>query len=267
MMSDSDWEDLRSFHSKPKAEVSPEKALEKKLRGELNKVVNNCGRSQLESIAGVLCELIDAGIGDVAEKVFFDLATCSRMNTCSFATLFCDLLGTDRYDCEQEEVLTEFLTASLRSLISEGGRWMSAFENVKYVSEEEDYDRFCDVNKVNDNRLNMTRFVAHVFKNFFEREDERFLWFGELATCYWTIFCEFKDALRKADNEDVAMVYCANVVELMRPIKEAVEELDDEHNFWNGAVEDQEQIIASGDEVYASLSRQIVFALQGTFCA
>ena len=25
MMSDSDWEDLRAFHSKPKAEISPEK--------------------------------------------------------------------------------------------------------------------------------------------------------------------------------------------------------------------------------------------------
>ena len=143
---------------------------------------------------------------------------------------------------------------------------MKMFGKVEYVSEEEDYDRFCDVNKINDNRLNMTRFVAQVFKNSFEREDERFFWFGELATCYWNIFCDFKDALRKVGNDDVAMVYCSNIVELMDPIKGLVDELDDEHNFWSSAVEDQEQIIASGDEVYASLSRQIIFALQGTFC-
>lgn len=265
MMSDSDWEDLRAFHSKPKAELSPEKMLEKRLRGELNKVVNNCGRTQLESIAGVLCELIDSNMEDVAEKVFYDLATCSKMNTTSFALLFCDLMDSDRYHCEQEDELCEFLTETLRNVIGEDGRWMKMFENVEYVSEEEDYDKFCDVNKVNDSRLNMTRFVAEVFKNFFERENKRFFWFGQLATCYWNIFCGFKEALQKGGNEDVAMVYCSNITEFMNPIKELVDELDDEHNFWSSAVEDQEQIMATGDGVYPSLSRQITFALQGTF--
>ena len=265
MMSDSDWEDLRSFHSKPKAEISPEKALEKKLRGELNKVVRNCGRSQLGSIAGVICELIDAKIGDVAEKVFFDLATCSKMNTNSFALLLCDLIDTDNYECEQEDELVEFLTDMLRNAISEEGRWMKSSDKVDYISEEEDYDGFCDVNKVNDNRLNTTRFISQVFKTFFEREDKHFFWFGQLATCYWSILCGFKDALQKEGNEDVAMVYCSNIVELLDPIKELVDELDEEHNFWSNAVEDQEQIIVSGEHAYPSLSRQIVFALQGTF--
>ncbi len=265
MMSDSDWEDLRAFHSKPKAEISPEKALEKKLRGELNKVVNHCGRSQLESIASVLCELIDSNIGGVAEKVFFDLATCSSMNTKSFAGLFCDLMDNGRYECEQEDELTEFLTDTLKTLVSEEGRWMKTFDKVEYISEEQDYDGFCDVNKVNDSRLNMTRFVAEVFKNFFEREDDRFFWFGQLSSCYWHIFCGFKDALRKDQNDDVAMVYCSNIVELMNPIKELIDDLDDDHGLWCSAVEDQDQVIASGTSVYPSLSRQVIFALQGTF--
>lgn len=264
-MSDSDWEDLRSFHSKPKAEISPEKALEKKLRGELNRVVDSCGKSQLESIAGVLCELIDAKLGDVAEKVFFDLATCSKMNTGPFASLFCDLLNSDAYECETSDEMFEFLEGFLRRLVSSDGVWMNEFVRVEYVSEDVDYDRFCDLNKENDRRLNMTRFIAKVFRNLFEREDERFFWFEQLAACYWNIFCGFKDALRVEGNEDVAMVYCSNVIELLQPIGEYVAELDDKHNFWGSAMEDQEQIIVSGVSAYPSLSRQIIFALQGAF--
>lgn len=264
VMSDSDWEDLRAFHSKAKAEITPEKALEKKWRGELNRVVTNCSSSQLESIACVLVEMVEAGIGSVAEKVFFDLATCSKMNTVSFAQLFGDLVETDRYSCCGDTVL-QFMESMLTSLVSSDGVWMNEFIQVEYVSEDVDYDRFCDLNKENDRRLNMTRFVSGVFKNLLDREDKRFILFEQLAACYWNIFCGFKDALREERNEDVAMIYCSNVIELLQPISEHADELDNESNFWSSAMEDQEQIIVSGNSAYPSLSRQIVFALQGAF--
>ena len=142
-------------------------------------------------------------------------------------------------ECEQEDELTEFLTDTLKTLVSEEGRWMKTFDKVEYISEEQDYDGFCDVNKVNDSRLNMTRFVSQVFKNFFEREDDRFFWFSQLSSCYWHLSCGFKEALLKDQNDDVAMVYCSNIVELMNPIKELIDDLDDENGLWCSAVEDQ----------------------------
>ena len=260
-MNDSDWEDLRTFHTKPKAEISPEKALEKQLRGELNKVATNCSRSQLESISTVMCEMLDADLGSVLVKVFFDLATCSKMNTTTFAQLFVDIVTKGTRD----DALAEFLTESLRMLVADDGAWMSKFNVVEYVSEDVDYDKFCDLNRVNDSRLNMTRFIAKTFQLLFEEEDDRFEWFDQLGSCYWQMFCGFKDALRKAENEDVAMLYCANIIEFLQPIREYVEDHDDGRSFWAHAIEDQEQIIVSGVTAYPSLSRQIVFALQGAF--
>lgn len=259
-MSDEDWEDLRTFHTKPKAEISPEKALEKKLRGVLNRVVSASSKEQLESIENVFCELLDAKLSDIAEKVFYDLATCSKMNTSSFAMLFADLTKH-----VNDEDVYEFLESSLERFISDDGIWMSKFNNVEYISEDEDYDSFCDVNKTNDVRLNTTMFVAKVFELFFEREDERFMWIERLANCYWKMFCGFKEELRKVNNEDVSMIYCSNIIALMKPINEYIVELDETHEFWNNVIEDQEQIIISGDKVYPSLTRQIIFALQNAF--
>lgn len=258
-MDDSDWECIRTFHTKPKAEISPEKALEKKLRGELNKVASSCSKTQLESISGVMSEMIDAKLGDIVERVFFDLAACSKMNTSSFASLFCDLVSQD------DEDVFELLSSALERFVSDDGKWMRMFDVVEYVSEDEDYDKFCDVNKVNDLRLNTTRFVAKVFQCLFEREDDRFFWLERLAGCYWKMFCGFKEELRKDDNEDVAMIYCSNIIELMQPINDHIVDLDSDSGFWGNVIEDQEQIIASGERAYPSLTRQIVFALQGAF--
>lgn len=257
-MSDSDWEDLRAFHSKPKAELTPEKALERKLRGELNKVVGHCGRQQLDEIAWVFGELVDAGLSDVAERVFYELATCSKMNVSTFASLFVELVS-------HSDEMYDFISDSFRRFVSADGKWMKAFDGVEYVDEEKDYDRFCDVNRVNDLRLNMSRFVSKTFQLLFEKDDDRFFWVEQIGSCYWKMFCGFKEELRKDDNEDVAMIFCSNIVEFMNPLGEYIAEIDDEDSLWSHVIEDHEQVIVSGQDAYPSLTKRVTFAIQGAF--
>jgi hypothetical protein len=74
----------------------------------------------------------------------------------------------------------------------------------------------------------------------------------------------FIQALEKDDNEDVAMIYCANIIEFMNPIIDYIEDLDSSYEHWDNVNEQINQIINDGQETYPSLTRQIVFALQGS---
>lgn len=253
-MSDEDWEDLRSFHAKPKADLSADKLLEKRLRGELNKIVSNCSRSQLNAISEVFKELHDNGLTSNAESIFFDLATCSKINTGLFAQLFCDLV-------ENDDDMYELLSSSLKSFVVDVNCWEKKYGAVEYISEDENYDRFCDVNRINDLRLNTSRFIGKVFQLLFEKEDMRFNWFDELIEYYNSMRDGFQNELLKSDNDDVAMIYCANIIEFFKPVHEYIYEYNNNCDI----VADHKNIIASGSSRYPSLSRQIVFTIQGAF--
>jgi hypothetical protein len=261
-MNDDEWEDLRSFHANPKTELSPEKAMEKRLRGELNRVVVGCSRSQIKSIADIIHEMCAQDMGNIAAKVFFNIATCSKINTGLFAELFCELVDNDDYDDE----MFMFMSERLKFFISDGEKWgwMEKYGKIEYINEDEDYDRFCDVNKVNDKRLNVSRFVGKLFQNMFEKEDDRFFMMTQLSRCYKQMYDGFIQALEKDDNEDVSMIYCANIIEFMNPIIDYVEDLDSSYEDWDNVNEQINKIIDEGQDVYPSLSRQIVFALQGS---
>ena len=263
-MSDDDWEDLRTFQAKPKAELTPEKIMEKKLRGELNRVVSGCSRSQIMSIVEVMNEMIEADMNSVVENVFFEIATCSKINTGLFAELFCELVDAD-------EDISEFLNEALGRFIQSGVEdkhnkwgWMNKYGEVEYINEDQDYDRFCDVNKVNDKRLNVSRFIGRLFQMMFEKEDSRFMWLEQLAGCYLQMYNGFISVLEKENCEDVAMIYCANIIEFMDPIIDYIEDLDSSYELWHNVNEVMNEIIDDGQETYPSLSRQIIFALQAS---
>lgn len=266
-MSDDDWEDLRSFHSKPKAELSPDKIMEKRFRGELNRVVSGCNRSQIISISETINEMIEEDMGNIVERVFFDIATCSKINTNLFAELFVELVN---YDDEVYELLSSGLLRFIQygEYSNKEGEanwgWMSKFGDVEYINEDEDYDRFCDINKVNDKRLNVSRFIGKLFQTMFETEDSRFMWLDELSRCYIQMYNGFINVLEKENCEDVAMIYCVNIIEFIDPIMEYIDDLDSSYEIWNNVNEDMNEIIDNGKETYPSLSRQIVFALQGS---
>jgi hypothetical protein len=172
------------------------------------------------------------------------------------------LVDNDDYDDE----MFMFMSERLKFFISDGEKWgwMEKYGKIEYINEDEDYDRFCDVNKDNDKRLNVSRFVGKLFQNMFEKEDDRFFMMTQLSRCYKQMYDGFIQALEKDDNEDVSMIYCANIIEFMNPIIDYVEDLDSSYEDWDNVNEQINKITDEGQDVYPSLSRQIVFALQGS---
>lgn len=255
-MSDEDWEDLRSFHSKPKAALSPEKVVEKKYRGELNKVVSGFSEEQMIQIVSLFNEYKELKNDDSPESLFFDTATCSKMNTDLFSELLCDMIQHDN------NIDDNFIDA-IPKLIE---RWLHSFNDITCINEDEDYDKFCDFNRINEKRLNTSRFLGNFFKKVFQSNNmENYHLFKIINEALNTIFDKFDDELMIKDNEDVAFACCNNLFSFFIPILDIVSV--DPDNFSDlSVIEDVKSkimdIVNYENEEYKSLTRKIIFTIQ-----
>ena len=152
-MSDEDWEDLRTFHTKPKVNVSPEKVLEKKYRGEMNKIVSGFDEEQVQRLISLFKEYKELKDDNSAEKLFFE--TAYLVDSKLFAELLHDLIQED------EDINDNFSLAILDFI---DNNWLNTFDDITCIDEDDDYDKFCDSNRVNEKRLNTSSFLGHFTK-------------------------------------------------------------------------------------------------------
>lgn len=271
-MNDDDWEDLRTFQSKPKAEISEDKMIEKNYRGVLNRIVAGCDNSQVEDVYNMFKKM-HSQTSIAPDAIFFDIATFSKMNADIFAELFYKLVVFEskynqRNEDDDEDEDYDNAKESVESILRDGLRrfmkekWQKSFDVVEYIQEDEDYDRFCDVNKVNDIRLNTSRFLGKLFQIMFEKENESFCWVDEICDIWDDIVGKFRDNLKMTGNDDVAFIYCANMLAFIVPISVEFNNTDDSTVWIGEAIDDFARILENDRSVYPSLSRQIVFAIQ-----
>ena len=81
----------------------------------------------------------------------FNMATSNKFNSGVYAKLTCELQS--KY---------EFMRSIIHNNI---GEFMKMFENMEFVSSVENYDRFCEVNIINDKRRAMSLFLVNLYKN------------------------------------------------------------------------------------------------------
>jgi len=113
-------------------------------------LANNCETDN----SGVDTEVIAEDVIDNMNKIgfaIFTMATSNKFNSSVYAKLTCELQS--RYD---------FMVPIINNHI---GEFMKMFENMEFVSSTEDYDKFCEMNVVNDKRRAMSLFLVNLFKN------------------------------------------------------------------------------------------------------
>jgi len=79
------------------------------------------------------------------------MATSNKFNSGVYAKLTCELQS--KY---------EFMRSIIHNNIDE---FMKIFENMEFVSPDENYDRFCEINIINDKRRAMSLFLVNLYKN------------------------------------------------------------------------------------------------------
>lgn len=167
-ISASDWEAIRNFK---KTEIAKKVGVEKdidNIRLLINKLTDKTYDKIIEKLFDTIDEIknkchIDDGTIDTDNNddiinhinkigyAIFNMATSNKFNSGVYAKLTCELQS--KY---------EFMRSIIHNNI---GEFMKMFENMEFVSSVENYDRFCEVNIINDKRRAMSLFLVNLYKN------------------------------------------------------------------------------------------------------
>lgn len=170
-----DWESVRNFK---KTEIIKKEGIQKdidNIRLLINKLTDKTYDKIVEKMIETIDEIKDAssidnepdlsGCDGIEPNIntcvishinkigyaIFNMATSNKFNSGVYARLSCELQS--RY---------EFMTDIINNNI---GEFMKMFENMEFVSSTENYDKFCEMNIVNEKRRAMSLFLVNLFKN------------------------------------------------------------------------------------------------------
>ena len=151
-----DWQSLRSFQ---KTEFVKKEGIEKEIdgiRALINKLTDKTYDKIVEKLTTILDEIKDnENCDDIyIDKIghsIFTMATSNKFNSNVYARLANEL-----------QTKYEFMTNIVDNNINE---FMKLFEDMEFVSPEVDYNKFCEMNIINEKRRAMSLFLTNLYKN------------------------------------------------------------------------------------------------------
>lgn len=154
-ITDDDWEAIRKFHA---TEVKKKEGIEKhidSIRTFLNKLSDKNYELQKNAIIEEINKLIEAETDEEnmskISNLVFTTASSNKFYSAMYATLYKELM--ENFDIMKTVFHKNFKT------------FLNLFEVIEYVDSKEDYDKFCQINKINDERRAMSVFLVNLMKN------------------------------------------------------------------------------------------------------
>jgi len=149
------WETFRSFQTtKIEKKVGIDNDINQ-IIGFLNKLSDKTYIDIRDKIMGYIEILIDNGIGseDMHKigKTIFEIASNNKFYSKLYATLYSDLIN-------KYSIMREVFDANYKT-------YMLLFDNITYVSPDINYNEFCRINKINDERRAISAFILNLSAN------------------------------------------------------------------------------------------------------
>lgn len=150
-----DWENVRNFK---KTEITKKEGIGKDIDN-IRLLINKLTEKSYDKIVDSILETIDSILNEETYSVdslniigyaVFNMATNNKFNSLVYAKL-CSILK-NKYD---------FMALILEDNINE---FMKLFENMEFVTPEQDYNKFCEINLLNDKRRSMSLFLCNLYK-------------------------------------------------------------------------------------------------------
>ena len=154
-ISDSDWEAIRSFQA---TELEQKEGVDKlidNIKGEINKLTDKTYDVQIEKICEILNNLVsnesfvDSDRNKVGE-VIFDIASSNKFYSKLYAKLFAHVN-------EQFDFMDGVFDLTRKN-------YMSKLTNIEIADAKKDYEKFCQINKDNENRKALSSFFVNLMK-------------------------------------------------------------------------------------------------------
>jgi len=153
---DEDWENLRSFHSTTIKQSSGIDGHIDNLRSNLNKLTDKTYQDIRTKIFDILDTIVNSSdfnetTWTQVSTVIFDIASTNKFFSKIYADLYSDLF-----------LKYEFM----RSVFEESfNKFIELFAVIEYINPEENYDKFCKINKDNEKRKALSVFFINLMIN------------------------------------------------------------------------------------------------------
>jgi hypothetical protein len=156
VLNDDDWESIRTFQTtKIEQKVGVDAQIDI-IRLHINKMSDK----NYIDMRNKIIEVIEKIIKEISENndeinrvssIIFDIASTNRFYSKNYADLYSDLINN--YESMKRVFEDNF------------NKFISLFNNIEYVEPNEDYDKFCKINKDNEKRKALSSFFVNLMKN------------------------------------------------------------------------------------------------------
>jgi hypothetical protein len=197
VLNDEDWDSVRTFQT-TKIEVKTGVDADfDSIRSLINKITDK----NYTELCNKIIEIIEKIVSENAENVLsnigsniFDIASSNRYFSKIYADLYTDL--SSKFD---------FIGSKYKENLL---RFTELFNNIEYVDPNENYDKFCEINKINEKRKSLATFYINLMNNgVISREEIILITRNLLSNVYNFISLENKKNEVEELTETIAILY------------------------------------------------------------
>lgn len=156
VLNDDDWETIRTFQTtKIEQKVGIDAQIDI-IRLNINKISDKNYIDMRNKIIEVIEKIINENSDNNEEinrvsSIIFDIASTNRFYSKNYADLYSDLINN--YESFKRVFEDNF------------NQFINLFNNIEYVEPNEDYDKFCKINKDNEKRKALSSFFVNLMIN------------------------------------------------------------------------------------------------------
>jgi len=197
IVNDDDWDSIRTFHTTKIETKAGMDADFDSIRAFINKMTDknyiDMRNKIIEVIKKIVSENSDSDLSGIGSNIF-EIASSNRYYSKIYAELYADLSSKFEFiKSKYEENFKNFT---------------ELFENIEYVDPNENYDKFCEINKVNEKRKSLATFYINLmYCGIISRVEIMQITRNLLAKIYEYISMENKKNEVEELTETIALLY------------------------------------------------------------
>jgi hypothetical protein len=243
-----EWESLRTFQATKIEQKTGTEGLINQLRLSLNKLTDKTFLQIHSEIINIIETLINAETSQeemtkIGESIF-EIASTNKFYSRLYAELFADLISKYQF-------LRPIFDANYSS-------YLNIFKNIETADPEKDYDKFCEINKINEKRKAVSTFFVNLMTNGIITKQS-------IVSLLHALLTNILDYIEKDNKKNEVDELTENIAILFN--KEILEKIyKDDDSFSDACMIDDDTIIEvvtklakSKSKDYKSLSNKSIF--------
>lgn len=242
---DADWKTIRNFKVTEIKKKEGKDIYIDKIKRSLNKITDDSYPVVRDEMLAVVEEITSLGEkqGEDEElllsigKIIFTIASQNKFYSKLYARLYSELK-------EKITIISNIFEKSYDEFIK-------TFEVIEYVEAEDDYDKFCSVNRDNDNRKAMSLFIVYLINYNMISSDSVISLTKQLVE-------KFQENIDKPDCKKVVEEICENLFIIITKCEELNIDFQDTSE-WDAITEYIESVSKKDADDHPSLSNKVIF--------